>query len=61
MSIDKVVRRLEKLDLPKQEFLYFNGDSSKYPRFIKNFEVNTESTIMDDNVGLSYLIQYCYE
>lgn len=56
MFIDKVVRRLEKLDLLKQEFLYFNGDFSKYFRFIKNFEVNTELTIMDDNVGFFYLI-----
>ena len=31
----------------------------KYPRFIKNFELNVESTLKDDNVRLSYLIQYC--
>ena len=37
----------------------FDGDSSKYPRFIKSFELNVESTIEDDNVRLSYLIQYC--
>ena len=43
----------------KVELLYFDGDSLKYPRFIKSFELNVESTIEDDNVRLSYLIQYC--
>ena len=59
MSIDKVVLGLEKLDMPKREFLYFGGDPSRYPRFIKNFELNVEFSITDDNVRLSYLIQYC--
>jgi len=59
MAIDKVVLGLEKLDMPKREFLYFDGDSSKYPRFIKSFELNVETMIKDDNVRLSYLIQYC--
>ncbi|CAH3170338.1 unnamed protein product [Porites lobata] len=59
MSIDKVVLGLEKLDMPKREFLYFDGDPSRHPRFIKNFELNVESSITDDNVRLSYLIQYC--
>ena len=58
-AFDKVVLGLEKLDMPKREFLYFDGDPSRYPRFIKNFELNVESTIEDDNVRLSYLIQYC--
>ena len=58
-AIDKVVLGLEKLDMPKRKFLYFDGDPSRYPRFIKNFELNGESTIEDDNVRLSYLIQYC--
>ena len=59
MSIDKVVLGLEKLDMSKQEFLYFDGDPSRYPRFITNFEVNVESSITDDNVRLFYRIQYC--
>ena len=58
-AIDKVVLGFEKLYMPKREFLCFDGDSSKDPRFIKNFELNLESTIEDDNVRLSYLIQYC--
>ena len=58
-AIDKVVLGLEKLDMPKREFLYFDGDASKYPKFIKNFELKMESTIEDDNLRLSYLIQYC--
>ena len=36
-AIDKVVLGLEKLDMPKREFLYLEGDPSRYPRFIKNF------------------------
>ena len=56
-AIDKAALGLEKLDMPKREFLYFNGDSSKYPRFIKNFQLNVESTIEHDNVRLSYVIQ----
>ena len=58
-AIDEVVLGLEKLDMPSREFLSFDGDPSRYPRFIKNFELNVESTIEDDNVRLSFLIQYC--
>ena len=45
--------------MPKREFLNFDGDPKKYPRFIKNFEVNLEHRVQDDNTRLSYLIQYC--
>ena len=47
------------MDMSRREFLYFDGDPSRYRRFIENFELNVESTIEDDNIGLSYLIQYC--
>ena len=46
------------LDLPKREFLYFDGNPTTYSRFIKNFEVNVESRVPDETVRLSYLIQY---
>ena len=47
------------VDLPKREFLQFDGDPAKYPRFMKNFEVNVEKRIRDNNTRLSYLIQFC--
>lgn len=37
----------------------FNGSHIDYWKFIKNFETNIESKISDDNLRLSYLIQYC--
>jgi hypothetical protein len=46
------------LDLPKREFLCFDGNPTTYLRFIKNFEVNVESRVPDETVRLSYLIQY---
>ena len=58
-AIDKVVLGLEKLDMPKREFLYFDGDSLRNPRFIKSFDLNVESMIEDENVRLSNLIQNC--
>ena len=46
------------LELPKREFLYFDGNPVDYPRFIKNFETNIERKIIDNSTRLSYLIQY---
>ena len=43
-------------DLPKREFLSFDGNPSTYLRFIKNFEVNIESRVPDETATLSYLI-----
>ncbi|XP_077868099.1 uncharacterized protein LOC144357932 [Saccoglossus kowalevskii] len=47
------------LSIPKHEFHTFDGDPVAYPNFIKNFEVNIEQLVKDDNVKLSYLIQHC--
>ena len=58
-AIGLVTLGLERLEMPKREFLYFDGDPKRYPRFMKNFEVNLEHRVQDDNTRLSYLIQYC--
>ena len=57
--INMMAMGLQQLGMPKKEFLHFDGDPIKYPRFIKNFEVNVERRIQDETVRLSYLIQYC--
>ena len=49
----------EGFNLPKQELLTFNGTPTDYCKFIKNFETNTENSISDNGLRLSYLIQYC--
>ena len=37
----------------------FDGKPIDYCKFIKNFETNVESRVSDDQMRLSYLIQYC--
>ncbi|XP_013410717.1 uncharacterized protein LOC106173924 [Lingula anatina] len=46
-------------EMPKREYLYFNGDPVSYPTFIRNFETNIEQRVPDFRSKLSYLIQYC--
>jgi hypothetical protein len=53
-----VERLTSSLDLPKREFLRFDGNPTTYLRFIKNFELNVESRVQDNTIRLSYLIQY---
>ena len=50
---------LEGIDMPKREFLSFDGDLKRYPRFMKSFEINVERRVKEDDEKLSYLIQYC--
>lgn len=45
--------------MPKREFLLFDGDPKKYPRFIKSFKINAERRAKEDDERLSFLIQYC--
>lgn len=45
--------------MPKREFLFFDGDPKKYPRFIKSFKTNGERRAKEDDERLSFLIQYC--
>ena len=46
-------------NLPKPELLTFSGNPIDYCKFIKNFETNVESKVSDNQMKLSYLIQYC--
>ena len=54
-----VTTGLEKFEMPKREFLSFDGDPKKYPRLIKSLETNVERRVMEDDERLSFLIQYC--
>ncbi|CAG2201460.1 unnamed protein product [Mytilus edulis] len=63
-SIDSAFQRLastlqEGFNLPKPELLTFDGKPINYTKFIKNFETNVENRVGDDQMRLSYLIQYC--
>ena len=58
-AVHLMVSGLERIEMPKREFLSFNGDPKRYPRFIKSFEINVERKVKEDDEKLSYLIQYC--
>ena len=63
-SIDAAFQKLattlqEGFNLPKPELLTFNGTPTDYCKFVKNFEANIETSVCDDRLRLSYLIQYC--
>ena len=63
-TIERVFQQLtstlqEGFNLPKPELLTFSGNPIDYCKFIKNFETNVESKVSDDQMKLSYLIQYC--
>ncbi|XP_070562373.1 uncharacterized protein [Ptychodera flava] len=47
------------LNMPKRELLLFDGNPVSYPVFIRNFEVNIEQMVSDNNARLAYLIQHC--
>ena len=63
-TIESVFQQLattlqEGFNLPKPELLTFSGNPIDYCKFIKNFETNVESKVSDNQMKLSYLIQYC--
>ena len=58
-AVSLMVSGLARIEMPKREFLFFNGDPKRYPRFIKSFEINVERRVKEDDEKLSYLIQYC--
>ena len=58
-AVRLMVSGLERIEMPKREFLSFDGDPKRYPRFIKSFEINVERRVKEDDEKLSYLIQYC--
>ena len=39
-TVRLMVSGLERIAMPKREFLSFDGDPKRYPRFIKSFETN---------------------
>ena len=47
---------LKRIEMPKREFLSFNGDPKRYPQFIKSFEINVERRVKEDDEKLPYLI-----
>ena len=58
-AVRLMVSGLERIAMPKREFLSFDGDPNRYPRFIKSFEINVECRVKKGDKKLAYLIQYC--
>ena len=46
------------MELPKREFLYFDGNPVNYTKFMRNFELNVGNKVREPSVKLSFLIQY---
>ena len=44
-AVRLMVSGLERIEMPKREFLSFDGDPKRYPRFIKSFEINVERRV----------------
>lgn len=60
-----VERLTSSLDLPKREFLHFDGNPTTYLRFIKNFEMNVESRVfishsIDEWISKGSYRELCY-
>ncbi|XP_013384334.1 uncharacterized protein LOC106154518 [Lingula anatina] len=60
-SLDAIMyaSMIQGINMPKREFMYFDGDPVNYPTFMRNFEINVENQVQDDCVRLTYLIQFC--
>ena len=46
-------------EMPKRDYLTFDGNPVNYPRFMENFRVNIEEREHDPKARLAYLIQFC--
>lgn len=46
-------------EMPKRDYMTFDGNPMNYPRFIENFRVNIEGREHDPKERLAYLIQFC--
>lgn len=46
-------------EMPKREYMSFDGDPLKYPSFIENFKTNVENVEPDPNARRQFLIQLC--
>jgi hypothetical protein len=47
------------LEMPRREYMTFDGNPLKYPSFIQNFKTNVEDIERDPNARRSFLIQLC--
>lgn len=46
-------------EMPKREYLSFDGNPINYPKFVENFKTNIEAREESPAAKLSYLIQFC--
>jgi hypothetical protein len=47
------------LEMPRREYMTFDGNPLKYPSFIQNFKTNVEDIERDPNARRRFLIQLC--
>jgi hypothetical protein len=47
------------LEMPRREYMTFDGNPLKYPSFIQNFKTNVEDIERDPNARRSFLNQLC--
>ncbi|MGL5707391.1 MAG: DUF1759 domain-containing protein, partial [Aeromonas sp.] len=50
---------VDRIDFPKVELQYFDGNPRDYWRFIRQFENYIESRVLDEGQRLLYLLYYC--
>ena len=55
-AVRLMVSGLERIAMPKREFLSFDGDPNRYPRFIKSFEINVERRVKEDDEKSAYTV-----
>jgi hypothetical protein len=53
-----IAQALARVDLPRVELAYFDGDPIFYHQFIRQFETQVESRVNDPGQRLSFLIHY---
>ena len=63
-SLIKMAQTLETsirkgFEMPKRDYLTFDGNPINYPWFMENFRVNIEEREQDSKARLAYLIQFC--
>jgi hypothetical protein len=46
-------------EMPKRDYMTFDGNPMNYPRFMENFRVNIEEREPNSQAKLAYLIQFC--
>ena len=48
-AVRLMVSGLERIELPRREFLSFDGDPKRHHRFIKSFKINVERRVKEDD------------